>query len=244
MKRVAIALAAALLCCSGVLPSHAQVQVIIGTGNTYSYYYPYMPYYPSNRYQYILLASEIQQAGGFGGLIMKMALQTFTWYNGTTARTTENFTIKMQNTNLTTLASGWVNTGWTTVYGPTNFQATVNTAPGTWVDFPDFTTPFVWDGTSNLLIDICHQNADQNSFGGAYPYFYGFTSSGTQRARWDFDYYGYYGCTNGSICSGTCGAIRKPIIIGTPRTAPSPSFGSRQALKAPSRMTSIRVVCW
>lgn len=60
-----------------------------------------------------------------------------------------------------------------------------------------------WD--INLLIDICHQNADQNSFGGAYPYFYGFSSSGTQRARWDFDYYGYYGCTNGSICSGTCG---------------------------------------
>ena len=205
MKRVAFALAAVLLCCSGVLPSYAQIQVIIGTGNTYSYYYPHMPYYPSNRYQYILLASEIRQAGGFGGLIMKMALQTYTWYNGTTARTAENFTIKMQNTNLTTLSAGWVNTGWTTVYGPTNFQATVNTTAGSWVDFPDFTTPFVWDGTSNLLIDICHQNADQNSFGGAYPYFYGFSSSGTQRARWDFDYYGYYGCTNGSICSGTCG---------------------------------------
>lgn len=205
MKRVAIALAAALLCCSGALPSYAQIQVVIGTGNTYSYYYPYMPYYPSNRYQYILLASEIQQAGGFGGLIMKLALQTFTWYNGTTARTTENFTIRMQNTSLTNLSAGWVQNGFTTVYGPTNFTATVNTATRSWVEFPDFTNPFVWDGTSNLLIDICHQNAVQNSLGGAYPNFYGFSSSGRNRARWDFDYYGYYGCTSGSICGGECG---------------------------------------
>ncbi|MCX7937255.1 MAG: hypothetical protein N2971_06055, partial [Chlorobi bacterium] len=183
----------------------AQVEVVIGTGNSYSYYYPFMPYYPSNRYQYILLASEIQAAGGFGGLILKMALQNYTWYNGTTAQNAENFTIRMQNTTLTTLSAGWVNTGFTTVFGPANFQATVNTTAGSWTEFPNFTTPFVWDGSSNLLIDICHQNSNQNTFGGAYPYFYGFSASGTQRSRWDFDYYGYYGCTNGSICAGTCG---------------------------------------
>ncbi len=206
MKRFASLLAAVMLLCSLAMPTaHAQIEVVIGTGNTYSYYYPHMPYYPSSRYQYILLASEIQQAGGFGGMIMKMALQNYTWYNGTTARTAENFTIRMQNTTLTNLSGGWVNSGWTTVYGPTNFQATVNTAAGSWTEFPDFTNPFVWDGASNLLIEICHQNSDQNSFGGAYPYFYGFSTSGTQRARWDFDYYGYYGCTSGSICSGTCG---------------------------------------
>ncbi|MCX7930907.1 MAG: hypothetical protein N2663_09355, partial [Chlorobi bacterium] len=119
MKRFASVVATVLALCSIVSPTaNAQIEVVIGTGNTYAYYYPFMPYYPSNRFQYILLASEIQQAGGFGGMIMKMALQNYTWYNGTTAQVAENFTIRMQNTTLTNLSAGWVNSGWTTVYGP------------------------------------------------------------------------------------------------------------------------------
>ncbi|MDW8075996.1 MAG: hypothetical protein RMK00_09550, partial [Bacteroidota bacterium] len=210
MKRYVLAVVAAIIVTgiSGVPSSFAQIEVVVGTPNVGVWYYPFMPYYPANRFQYILLASEIQAAGGFGGLIRKIAFQHASpaWYNGTTAREVQSFTIRMQHTTLTNLSGGFVNTGFTTVYGPTNYQATVNTTPGSWLEFPDFTTPFVWDGSSNLLIDICHQNADLTQAGGAYPNLWGFLGSGTNRASWSYDFWGWAGCGSGSsICQGQCG---------------------------------------
>ena len=64
-------------------------------------------------------------------------------------------TMKIQNTALTAL-TGFTNTGWTTVYS-NNFTMT-NTG---WVFF--YFSPFIWDGTSNLLIEVCFNNASINS---------------------------------------------------------------------------------
>lgn len=107
MKRVALVLAVGLSLVTGLVTPHAQAQieVVVGTPTT-TVWYPIMPYYPATRFQYILLASEIQAAGGFGGMFLKMAFRNSAWYNGTTARAMENFTIRMQNTSLTNLAGG------------------------------------------------------------------------------------------------------------------------------------------
>ena len=67
-------------------------------------------------------------------------------------------TMKIQNTSLTSL-TGFTNTGWTTTYS-TNYTMT-NTG---WVFF--YFSPFIWDGTSNLLIEVCFNNASINSNSG------------------------------------------------------------------------------
>ena len=62
------------------------------------------------------------------------------------------FNIKLQNTALTSL-SGFVNDGWITVY-----SGTYN-VPGSGLQFINLTTPYYWDGSGNLLIEVCFNNA-------------------------------------------------------------------------------------
>jgi hypothetical protein len=64
-------------------------------------------------------------------------------------------TMKLQNTALTSL-TGFTNSGWTTVYS--NNYTITNTG---WVFFSF--SPFIWDGTSNILIEICYNDASINS---------------------------------------------------------------------------------
>jgi len=61
------------------------------------------------------------------------------------------FNINMQNTALTTL-SGFTSTGWTNVYTGTY------TVPGTGWQYIDLQTPFAWNGTSNIMVEVCFGN--------------------------------------------------------------------------------------
>ena len=67
------------------------------------------------------------------------------------AQLLNGFNIKLQNSNLTTLA-GFETNNWTTVYSGTY------TPPGTGWQYIDFTTPFYFDGVSNLLVEVCFDN--------------------------------------------------------------------------------------
>jgi len=60
-----------------------------------------------------------------------------------------NFRVK--NTTLTSL-SAYETTGWTTAYTGTY------TVPGMGWQYVDFTTPYYWNGTSNLIFEICFGN--------------------------------------------------------------------------------------
>lgn len=115
--------------------------------------------------QLLYKSSEITSAGGAPGNISALAFN-FAIYSP--AQTMDDFSIGMQNTTLSALPATFVGSGFTQVFGPATYQV-----PGTGWGTINFATPFTWDGTSNILIDICWNNnianvsANQLVFGSA-----------------------------------------------------------------------------
>lgn len=101
-----------------------------------------------SRYQYILTSAELSAAGLTSSLMM-----TSIGYNVTLAQalTMNGLTISMKHTAATTLAT-FDGAGFTQVY--TGNFATTSTG---WRDLT-FQNNFIWDGTSNLLIQVCFDN--------------------------------------------------------------------------------------
>ncbi len=66
----------------------------------------------------------------------------------------------MKTTNSTALSAGTWETGLTQVFNAANYTAVANT-----VNTHTFSTPFVWDGSSNIVIEICHNNPNYNTNG-------------------------------------------------------------------------------
>lgn len=114
--------------------------------------YPFRTFYMDSRTQMLYLASEISAAGGTApSRIMAIAYDVLY----ASPQMMNGLTVRMQLTNNSTL-TGFVSTGWTTTY-------TGNLAiTGTGLRYFDVLTPFFWDGTSNILVEVCYNN---NSFG-------------------------------------------------------------------------------
>jgi hypothetical protein len=106
-------------------------------------------------------AAEILNAGGVSGaLIQKIGFDVLT----ADPLVMNGFKIKFQNTTNTTIA-GFTTSGWTEVFNG------VYSVPGTGQQYIPLQTPFIWNGTSNLLIEICYNNStwSANSDVNAYP---------------------------------------------------------------------------
>jgi hypothetical protein len=141
-----------------VTPLSGPSEVQVGTG-TATQAYPFYTFYDDTRTQSILLASEIGQSGD----IQKLRLYCST----RPGQDLSHFYIRMQHTAMTSFPStSYVNSGWTTVLHATNVDKDIWTVPG-WVEF-EFTTPFHYDGVSNLLIDYCVDNSYWTSNGYCY----------------------------------------------------------------------------
>lgn len=108
----------------------------------------YPTYYGNGRQQYLVLASELSAAGLRSGKLASMSFRTGTAVGSPALL--KNYTIKLAPTSATSLSSAFQNPAFTTVYGPFDFQPVINSA-----NSHLFTTPFNWNGTSNLLVDIC-----------------------------------------------------------------------------------------
>ncbi len=93
-----------------------------------------------------LIAAGITSARNFTSMTIYVVTK-----NSTVPYT--NFTISMANTAVTTLATGFQAGTFTTVYPATNYSSVVG------ANLLTFTTPFAWDGTSNILINFCFDNA-------------------------------------------------------------------------------------
>ncbi|MDD2965118.1 MAG: T9SS type A sorting domain-containing protein [Bacteroidales bacterium] len=165
--------------------SAAPVTVTIGTGTT-SCSYPYYTLYEDARTQILVTKAEIEAAGGFAGEIANLELDVIS----ANALTMNGFEIRAQNYAGSTL-TGFVNTGWTTVYSGTDV-ATVG-----WHN-KDFQIPFVWDGSSNLLFQICFDNA---TWSGNSPV----RGSSAPNMTWHIHDDGAAGC---SMTGGTAQATR------------------------------------
>ncbi|WP_198315740.1 Ig-like domain-containing protein [Chitinophaga tropicalis] len=140
-----------LLLLATVNRSFAQTNVTIGTvngtngGTTYPC--PIQDYYEGSRAQYLYRASELTAAGMTAGLIYAIRFNV-TNLNG--ADVVDQYTIKLAATTVTTLdQASWIN-GAATVYGPVDYQ------PVAGVNTFTLSTPFLWNGVDNLLVEICN----------------------------------------------------------------------------------------
>lgn len=105
------------------------------------------------KHQFLVRASELITAGLTPGNIDRISFNV----QSTNGATHNGFTISLGCTK-TDVLNGFV-TGLTPVYGPVNHTPTVG-----WNDHV-FTTPYFWDGSSNLIVETCFNNtsATQNS---------------------------------------------------------------------------------
>lgn len=118
----------------------------INTSTTYPS--PYGDFRESTRAQYLYRASELAAAGVTPGNIIRLG---FNVVDVAGAGVHENYTIKLLLTTSVQLINGsWQNTGITTVFGPVDYTPTVG------LNEYALAAPFYWDGTSNLVVDVCH----------------------------------------------------------------------------------------
>ncbi|RPI16519.1 MAG: T9SS C-terminal target domain-containing protein [Ignavibacteriae bacterium] len=119
-----------------------------GTGTT-PVGYPFFTSYMDSRTDMLYTAAEV----AFGlNAIRKIGFTVLT----TSAQVLNGFKIKMQNTYLTSL-TGFVSTNWTEVYSGT-FAITTDSLQ--WITLQ---TPFYYNQSCNLLIEICFNNSSYTS---------------------------------------------------------------------------------
>ncbi len=108
-----------------------------------------------SRSQYIITASELNAAG----LVGNRQITALAWNVITNSSTSAyaGFTISMANTATANLNSGFISPSLTQVYS-NNY-----TVSATGWQTITFTTPFTWDGTSNILIQTCFDNGNITS---------------------------------------------------------------------------------
>jgi hypothetical protein len=126
--------------------------VELGTGalsTTSTTITPYKTFYMDGRAQYMILASELQAQGVAGGSINSLAFEV----SGVPAAQAMNdFTIKLATTTNTNMSGGFLPSSiFTTVYNA-NYTAVANWNTHT------FTTPFIWNGSDNLVVEVCFDN--------------------------------------------------------------------------------------
>ncbi len=192
----------------------AQTVVIIGTGTStntaYSYPAPYGNWYGGARHQILVRASEIQAAGGSAGYITSLGFNVSAT-NGIAAL--QNFTIKLKHTTATDV-TGWDLSGWTTVYTVSSYTVTTG-----W-NVHTFATPFAWDGTSNLLIEVCFNNLSYTYNASTYYTTTSYTSVIYYRSDYDNTVCGdMSGCDWCTYTSSNRPNIRLTIQAGAPNDA-------------------------
>ena len=120
----------------------------------------YPTYWGNGRQQILILASELMGqnfvAGNFSALSVNVTA------TGTPAALT-NYTIKMAHTTAIAITTFQTPT-FTTVYNSASYTPTIGT------NTHNYSTPFTWDGTSNVLVDICYANSVVGTTSATMPY--------------------------------------------------------------------------
>jgi hypothetical protein len=114
--------------------------------------YPFGTFYMDSKTDILLPASEITPVWGASpGRVLSIGFNIL----NTSPQVMNGLTIKIRNTTVG-LLTGFTNTGWTTFWtGNIALSATG------WQTFTQ-QMPFAWDGTSNLLIEVCFNNSSVN----------------------------------------------------------------------------------
>jgi hypothetical protein len=126
----------------------------VGTGTSSSSTLPFYTRYHDQRSQCIYLQNEVGSAGTIRGLSLNVTTLP--------GQTLNNWTIRIKHTSLSGYSTAaWESTGWTTVYQSNQTISTTGLVTFT------FSTPFVYDGASNLMVDYSFNNSSYSSGSGA-----------------------------------------------------------------------------
>jgi hypothetical protein len=126
------------------------------TNGSSGYPTPLGNYYWGNKEQYLILASELHALGVSGGPITMLNWDVD---NLNACPALDNFEIQIGTTTDNALST-WVS-GLTPVYSPGTYQPVVG------LNNFLFSTPFVWDGVSNVVVQVCSNNSAWISSGNA-----------------------------------------------------------------------------
>jgi hypothetical protein len=149
-----------------------QIKVGAGTGN---WSFPLYTNYHDARTQVIYLASEIGQAGTITALALDVT--------SIPGQVMNNFTIRMKPTSLNSYSTyAWEGpaSGWVTVYQNNEPRGATG-----WRTFT-LTTPFVYNGTDNLMVDFSFNNSSYTSSGASRA-----TDTGANRSLYYYTDSGY-----------------------------------------------------
>ncbi|MBI1344447.1 MAG: hypothetical protein GC171_16110 [Terrimonas sp.] len=172
----------------------------IGTGDyPGGYIQPFRSSYPKARSQYIYLASELSAAGLSAGNITTVG---FNVLSKTSTAPYNGLTISLKNT-LTSSFSGTFETGTTACY-----SANYSTVSG--INNISLSTPFAWDGSSNLLVEICYDNVAGSGSGDAVSS----NVSVDDKGLWNRDNVGT-GCSLAAVYASAGASFVRPDILLT-----------------------------
>jgi hypothetical protein len=170
-----------LLTPSGGIPKTTYEQIGFNTASNSTTTYPavYGNYYWGAKHQLLIRASEITQVNTAIGSLA---------FNVVSLVTTplQNFSIRMKNTS-TTIIGTTFESGTTVVFSRASYTPTSG-----W-NTHVFDTPFEWDGTSNILIEICFNNSSYT------------TNCGIQYTATSFFSSLHVNQDNSTVCSATSG---------------------------------------
>jgi len=124
-----------------------------GATNTATYSNPFYSLWSNNHTQHLITAAELTAMGLKPGNITSVGL------NVTSAGTLPmiDLSVKIGATSATSMTAFANNTGFQTVY--TN----ASLLPTTGVNTLTFSTPFNWNGTSNIILEFCHGNSGSSA---------------------------------------------------------------------------------
>lgn len=203
-KSAALILSALMLC--GLLGAdsvYAQNDIILSWGNstlttTSTATSPYACLWSQVRHQYLITKADLNAAGlNPPGPVGFTAMYFYIATIPTSTVPVTNFTMKMKNTSVTTLPTTFDNAGLNQVFGPVTYPSSAVTTTG-WFKHT-FTAPFMWDGVSNILLDVCHDNGN-NNWSSTWNIYYGNPTGVTIRSI-----YQYSDTQSGLMCSTTTG---------------------------------------
>lgn len=127
-------------------------------------------YYKSHHCQILYKASELNTAGWTGqGIISKLGFNIY----GTTSEGLPNFSIKLKNISTSTV-DVYDGNAMTTVYSSALYSPV---AGG--FELLNLGSSFIWDGTSNLLVDVCFDQVGTYT-GTGRVYTYTYTNTGSE----------------------------------------------------------------
>ncbi|GGH66881.1 gliding motility-associated-like protein [Filimonas zeae] len=225
-----------LLACAATLfqPVQAQTDFPVGTGavgNTAtSYPCPLPGAMEGSRAQYLFRAAELQAAGLSRGFISGLKINVLSLND---CGYLQDYSIKMGATTVSTLsATTWEPT-------PQQYYHNEGFAPEAGVNTFTFNDNFFWDGTSNILVEICLNGGnrfwDNQTFNPTVAWTTGlaFNASHTRAANNTFNF-----CTISSTTeAGT--ATTRPNLTFTWQTAPPDCSGTPAAGTASASKTTV-----